>query len=378
MGLDPRPATDDELAAMQRLVREGMDAGAVGLSTGLDYIPSLLRRRPRDRRALRGDRRRRTASTSPTCGATARTPPIGMREVYEIARLSGVAGPRLALQRPGRPPAAADRPGPGAGARPDLRHLSLPGRQHDPGHGRPAGLGPGGRDRRDRSSGWRDPAVRARLKRRVVLAADALSRSTRSRSRWSPNPDWRWAEGLTRRRGGRAGEARRRATSSARSCSASGMAVGIVGVPRRRAGPRPTSARSSGTRRTWRAPTASSAAASRTRAAGAPSPATSATTPAQLGDYTWAEAVTHLATHAARRFRLTDRGLIRPGYRRRHRRLRPGHRDRPLDLRRRPDARRGRRPRPRQRHARPRGRRADRRHARPGAAAGMTPASPRE
>ncbi len=41
MGLDPRPATDDEIQAMQKLVREGMDAGAVGLSTGLDYIPSL-------------------------------------------------------------------------------------------------------------------------------------------------------------------------------------------------------------------------------------------------------------------------------------------------------------------------------------------------
>jgi N-acyl-D-amino-acid deacylase len=34
----------------------------------------------------------------------------------------------------------------------------------------------------------------------------------------------------------------------------------------------------------------------------------------ELGDYTWAEAVTHLATHAARRFRLTDRGLLRPGF----------------------------------------------------------------
>jgi N-acyl-D-amino-acid deacylase len=34
----------------------------------------------------------------------------------------------------------------------------------------------------------------------------------------------------------------------------------------------------------------------------------------QLRDYTWAEAVTHLATHAARRFRLTDRGLVRPGF----------------------------------------------------------------
>src|SRR3954452_22735630 len=37
--LDPRPATDAELAAMQKLVRAGMDAGAIGLSTGLDYIP---------------------------------------------------------------------------------------------------------------------------------------------------------------------------------------------------------------------------------------------------------------------------------------------------------------------------------------------------
>jgi N-acyl-D-amino-acid deacylase len=33
-----------------------------------------------------------------------------------------------------------------------------------------------------------------------------------------------------------------------------------------------------------------------------------------LGDYSWAEAVTHLASHAARRFRLTDRGVLRPGF----------------------------------------------------------------
>jgi N-acyl-D-amino-acid deacylase len=34
----------------------------------------------------------------------------------------------------------------------------------------------------------------------------------------------------------------------------------------------------------------------------------------KLGDYAWAEAVTHLAAHAARRFRLHDRGLLRPGF----------------------------------------------------------------
>jgi len=41
MGLANRPPTADELAAMRRLVREGMEQGAVGLSTGLDYVPSL-------------------------------------------------------------------------------------------------------------------------------------------------------------------------------------------------------------------------------------------------------------------------------------------------------------------------------------------------
>lgn len=41
MGLEERPPTSDEIKRMQRLVQEGLDQGAVGLSTGLDYIPSL-------------------------------------------------------------------------------------------------------------------------------------------------------------------------------------------------------------------------------------------------------------------------------------------------------------------------------------------------
>ncbi|HEX7086983.1 MAG TPA: amidohydrolase family protein [Vicinamibacterales bacterium] len=39
MGGDDRPPTADELARMQALVRRGMQAGAVGLSTGLYYAP---------------------------------------------------------------------------------------------------------------------------------------------------------------------------------------------------------------------------------------------------------------------------------------------------------------------------------------------------
>jgi N-acyl-D-amino-acid deacylase len=40
MGLETRAPTADELRRMGRLVREAMEQGAVGLSSGLDYIPS--------------------------------------------------------------------------------------------------------------------------------------------------------------------------------------------------------------------------------------------------------------------------------------------------------------------------------------------------
>jgi N-acyl-D-amino-acid deacylase len=40
MGLNPRAAAPDELERMRRLVRRGMEDGAAGLSSGLDYIPS--------------------------------------------------------------------------------------------------------------------------------------------------------------------------------------------------------------------------------------------------------------------------------------------------------------------------------------------------
>lgn len=42
VGDEDRPATADELRAMRELVRTGLDEGAVGLSTGLDYVPGLF------------------------------------------------------------------------------------------------------------------------------------------------------------------------------------------------------------------------------------------------------------------------------------------------------------------------------------------------
>ena len=41
MGFESRPPTPDELKVMKRLVREGMEQGAVGVSSGLDYVPSI-------------------------------------------------------------------------------------------------------------------------------------------------------------------------------------------------------------------------------------------------------------------------------------------------------------------------------------------------
>lgn len=41
MGLDPRKPTADELKRMRAIVREGMEQGAVGVSSGLDYVPSI-------------------------------------------------------------------------------------------------------------------------------------------------------------------------------------------------------------------------------------------------------------------------------------------------------------------------------------------------
>jgi N-acyl-D-amino-acid deacylase len=41
MGTDDRAPTDAELAEMKRLVRQGLDEGAVGLSTGLTYAPCM-------------------------------------------------------------------------------------------------------------------------------------------------------------------------------------------------------------------------------------------------------------------------------------------------------------------------------------------------
>ena len=127
------------------------------------------------------------------------------------------------------------------------------------------------------------------------------------------NPDWRWAEGHDRH----ARRPRRRgSTPGDFVCdilAASDMAVGIVAF-------RPGDRTEDDVRAILRHP-AHMAGSDGIFRGGFPHPRGWGAFARylgyhtrELGDYSWPEAVTHLATHAARRFRLTDRGLIRPGF----------------------------------------------------------------
>ena len=172
MGLDPRPATDDELRAMQRLVRQGMDEGAVGLSTGLDYIPS----RYADAREIAA----LCEEIAPEGGVYVThmrgygpNAPVGMEEVYEIARSANVASHVSHYNGPADLLLPLIDQGRCDGARPDVRHLPLPRRQHDPWHGRASPwVQEGGIEATLERLGR--PAIRGDAECRVVRDAQAL------------------------------------------------------------------------------------------------------------------------------------------------------------------------------------------------------------
>jgi N-acyl-D-amino-acid deacylase len=89
MGLDPRPASDNEIATMRRLVRAGMEQGAVGLSTGLDYIPSRYAD-AREIAALCEEVVAEGGVYVTHMRGYGPNAPMGMLEVYEIALSSDV------------------------------------------------------------------------------------------------------------------------------------------------------------------------------------------------------------------------------------------------------------------------------------------------
>lgn len=309
MGLDPRAATAGEIEAMRRLVHRGMDEGAVGLSTGLDYIPS----RYADAREIAA----LCEAIAPEGGVYVThmrgygpNAAAGMREVAEICRLSGVAGHVSHYNGPAELLIPLIDQGRSLGL--DLTFDTYPYLAGSTILGMvalPAWVQEGGIEATVARLG--EPAARARLRTEWFPFGTPYPLDTTTISMVA-NPDWRWAEGLTVVEAARVG-GYEPGEFVCEILRASGMMVGIVGF---RAGERTEEdvrailrhpchmAGSDGIfcgsfphPRGWGAFARYLGYHTRT-----------------LGDYTWAEAVTHLAAHAARRFRLTDRGLLRPGY----------------------------------------------------------------
>ncbi len=309
MGHDPRPATDDELEAMRRLVRKGMDAGAVGLSTGLDYLPS----RHADAREIAA----LCEAIGPDDGvyvthmrAYGANAPIGMDEVCEIARRSGVAAHVSHYNGPAEILLPLMDRGLAAGL--DLTYDTYPYLAGSTILGMvalPPWVQEGGID--PTLERLADPAVRSRLDsewfsrptqyplERMFLAAIAYE-------------DWRWAEGLSVTEA-----AAKLAMPPGRFiCEillASELAVGVVNY-------RAHDRTEADVRAILRHP-AHMAGSDGIFCGSHPHPRGTGAFARYLGyhtrtlgDYSWPEAVTHLTTHAARRYRLTDRGLVRPGY----------------------------------------------------------------
>ena len=309
MGLDPRAATDDELRAMQDLVRAGMDAGAIGLSTGLDYIPSLY-----------ADAREIAALCEPMVAENGvyvthmrgygPRADVGMREVYDIVQATGV--PAHVSHYNGSADLLLPLIDEGRALGLDLTYDTYPylagstilGMVALPGWVQIGGI-------EATVERLRDPAVRARLRSEWFSAPTPypLDRITIA---MVANPDWRWAEGQTVT----AAADRAKVEPGDFVCeilSASDMAVGVVAF-------RPGSRTEADVRAILRHP-AHMAGSDGIFRGGSPHPRGWGAFARylgyharQLGDYSWPEAVTHLATHAARRFRLTDRGQIRTGF----------------------------------------------------------------
>ncbi len=309
MGLDPRPANDDEIRAMQRLVRQGMDEGAVGLSTGLDYIPSRYAN-AREIAAL-------CEAIVPDGGVYVThmrgygpNASVGMAEVYEICERSGAAGHISHYN--GRADLLLPLLDQGRARGLDLTFDTYPYLAGSTILGMvalPAWVQEGGIEATVTRLGDRE--TRARLNTEWFAAGTPYPLDTTTIAMVT-NPDWRWAEGLTVVA---AAEQAKLAPGDfvCEILRASGMMVGIVGY---RAGER--------TEEDFRAilrHPAHMAGSDGIFCGGFPHPRGYGAFARylgyhtrQLGDYDWAEAVTHLSTHAARRYRLFDRGLIRPGY----------------------------------------------------------------
>lgn len=90
MGLDTRPARPDEIQEMASLVRDGMEQGAVGLSSGLDYIPSRYANTEELALLCKELTRFDGVYVTHMRGYTPETVLGSMDEVYQIGREAGI------------------------------------------------------------------------------------------------------------------------------------------------------------------------------------------------------------------------------------------------------------------------------------------------
>ncbi len=314
MGLDPRPADDNEISLPCKSWKsaEGMDAGRDRpLGQGSIYIPSLYA----DAREIAAACGEPIVAKNWSVYVTHMRgygphAAIGMHEVYEIAKASGVPAHVSHYNGPADLLLPLIDQGRALGL--DLTYDTYPYLAGSTILGMvalPPWVQEGGIDAT--VARLRDSSIRARLKSEwfSVPTPYALENITIA---MVANPDWRWAEGRT-------------VTAAADHAeldpgdfvcgilSASDMAVGIVGF-------RPGDRTEADVRAILRHP-AHMAGSDGIFCGGFPHPRGWGAFARylgyhtrQLGDYSWPEAVSHLATHAARRFRLTNRGLIRPGF----------------------------------------------------------------
>jgi N-acyl-D-amino-acid deacylase len=311
MGLETRPPTADELARMRRIVRQAMEEGAVGVSSGLDYIPS------------------RYAATEELVELCRELVPFGgvyvthmrgyapdrvlgsMDEVYRIGREAGVPvhishfNSQAALVLPKVDAGRAE----GIDVSYDL-YGYLAGSSILAMAALPPWVQEGGVD--PTLSRLRDPAVRARLKQGFSGPRGPIDQVRLS---YIEAPAYREYEGLT------VEEAAHRATGRRTPdalvdfvCDllvASGLAVGHVSPHQQRD--------EDDVRALMRHP-AMMAGSDGIFTGSRPHPRGCGCFARYLGHYvretrTWTieEAVQRLSSHAAQRFGLTDRGLLRPG-----------------------------------------------------------------
>jgi N-acyl-D-amino-acid deacylase len=309
MGLDPRPPRDDELRAMQKLVHDGMNAGAIGLSTGLDYIPSRYADASEIAALCESIVGENGVYVTHMRGYGSRAP-IGMREVCDIAQKTGV--PAHISHYNGRADVLLPMIDQGRALGLDLTFDTYPYLAGSTILGMialPPWVQEGGVDATVLR--LHDPVVRARLQSEWFAGVIPYALENVAIGMVA-NPDWRWAEGQTVASAAKhAGLAE--GDFVCEILAASGMAVGIIAF-------RPGERTEADVRAILRHP-AHMAGSDGIYCGGFPHPRGWGAFARylgyhtrELGDYSWPEAVTHLSTHAARRFRLTDRGLIRPGF----------------------------------------------------------------